>query len=151
MCSPRLPEAHFWKPTLNSQPSKINLLDLRMPEMKDEWAIFFAFIALLPVRFAFFRLQSPIRFLIFAAKNVYFCFRSPISKTTTSITLANLWFFQILGLLWKLCLASLLFSHAFSSRFSYFRPWFCHCSWEALLTVTSIPACTLVPISIFPL
>ena len=55
------------------------------------------------------------------------------------------------GPLWKLCLRLLVFLHAFSTRFSYFRSWFCHCSWEALLTVTSIPACTLIPFSIFPL
>ena len=67
-----------------------------MPQMKDQWAIFLALIALLPVRFAFFRLRSPIKILIFAWKNVYFLFMSPIHKTTTSITLANLWKFQIL-------------------------------------------------------
>ena len=66
------------------------------PKWRISGAIFLAFIALLPVRFIFFRLQSPIRILIFAWKNVYFCFWSPISKTTTSITLANLWFLQIL-------------------------------------------------------
>ena len=64
--------------------------------MEDQWAIFLALIALLPVRFAFFRLRSPIKILSFAWKNVYFLFMSPIHKTTTSITLANLWKFQIL-------------------------------------------------------
>ena len=43
-----------------------------MPEMRDQWAIFFAFIALLPVRFAFVRLQSPIKILIFAGKMCIF-------------------------------------------------------------------------------
>ena len=64
--------------------------------MEDTRAIFLALIARLPVRFAFFRLRSPIRILIFAWKNVYFWFMSPIHKTTTSITLANSWKFQIL-------------------------------------------------------
>ena len=45
--------------------------------MKDQRAIFLALIALLPVRFAFFRLRSPINILIFVAKNVYFFVYEP--------------------------------------------------------------------------
>ena len=80
MCSPWPPEAHFWEPTLANQLSKIHFLDLRMPEFRDQWAIFLAFIALLPVRFAFFRLQPPIRISIFAGKNVYFLFMGPLGN-----------------------------------------------------------------------
>ena len=45
--------------------------------MKDRWAIFLALTALLPVRFAFFRLQSPIIILIFDGENVYFLLMGP--------------------------------------------------------------------------
>ena len=39
--------------------------------MTDQWAIFLALIALLPVRFAFFRLRSPFTIWIFVGKCVF--------------------------------------------------------------------------------
>ena len=105
MCSPRLPEAHFWKPALVNQPSKIHFLDIRMLENRDQWAIFWAFIALLPVLFAFFRLQSPIIILIFVRKNVYFLFMAPLGN---------------------LRLALLNLSNAFYITFFILSDWFSH-------------------------
>ena len=64
--------------------------------MEDQRPMFLALIAFWLVRFAYFRLQSPIKIFNFARKNEYFLFMGQISKTTTSITLANLWNFQIL-------------------------------------------------------
>ena len=74
------PEAHFWKPTLSNQPSKIHFLELWMPWIEDKWAIFLALIALLPVRFALFRLRSPIRILIFDWKIYIFCLWGQTTK-----------------------------------------------------------------------
>ena len=124
MCSPWLPEAHFWKPTLSNQPSKIHFLDPWIPKIRDRWAIFLALIALLPVRFACFRLQPPIRILIFAGKNVYFLLMGPLGN---------------------LRLALLVLSNVFYMTFSSFRIDLCIILWKMLPDFANFKKCAPRP------
>ena len=90
ICSPLEQETHFWNPTLSNRPSNIHFLEHWRPEIRTHWAIFWTFIALLPVRFVSFPLQSPIIILILARDLCILGIQSPIRKTTTLITLAIL-------------------------------------------------------------
>ena len=105
MCSPLKPETHFWKTTLSNQSSKTRLYEAFNAQMRNPWAIFLALTALLALRLVGFRLQSPIRILIFAWKNVYFLFMSPPgSLRLTLIVLSNVFLMTFSSFRIDLCI-----------------------------------------------
>ena len=86
--SPLEREAHFWKPTLSNQSSKIHFLEHWKLQMRTHWAIFLVLIAL-KLFSAPFPLQSPIQILKKSWQNVWFLHREP-SKIGSDLANANL-------------------------------------------------------------